>query len=244
MELLNNGKIFVFDIETTDFKANFGHMLMWAGKFVGEGEVYYDIISDNPKYRSSPKSMMDDLRIVTSLRDYVDEADVLVAHYGSRFDLPFLNTRCLELGIAPPAPATMVDTWRVARNNLAMTSNRLATLGESFADPENQKGSMEKRDWKLAAHGDQKALDRMLKYCIQDVLTTEEVYLELLPLITNHPYVGPAPGVRDDKYIECPVCGSHDTHGHGSRRTKTQQVWRRYCTNCGTAFESGRKKIR
>jgi DNA polymerase elongation subunit (family B) len=244
MKLLNEGKILVFDIETSDFKANFGYMLMWAAKFVGEDHVWCDTIADNPDFRSSPDAMMDDRRIVESLRDTVNEADALVAHYGSRFDLPFLNTRCLEHGIAPPVSTSMIDTWRVARSQLAMTSNRLGTLGESFADPENQKGGMSKRQWKLAVHGCQDTLDEMLEYCIQDVTTTEEVYLKLLPVIKHHPFVGPAPQGRPaQESLTCPVCGSMDTQGHDSRRTKNFAVFRRRCKNCGSAFESARKKL-
>jgi hypothetical protein len=54
MELLNRGKILVFDIETSDFKANFGYMLMYAAKFVGEDYIYSGTIAQNPDYRSSP----------------------------------------------------------------------------------------------------------------------------------------------------------------------------------------------
>jgi len=37
--LPETSKILVWDIETSDFKANFGHMLMWAAKFVGEDVI-------------------------------------------------------------------------------------------------------------------------------------------------------------------------------------------------------------
>ncbi|MDJ0764864.1 MAG: ribonuclease H-like domain-containing protein [Myxococcota bacterium] len=245
MELLSNGRILTFDIETTDFKANFGYMLMWAAKFLDEDWVWYATIADNEDYGTTPLSMMDDKLIVTKLRDIVDEADAVVAHYGSRFDLPFLNTRCLLHGIAPPSPVTVIDTWRIARSQLAMTSNRLGTLTESLNEKDNRKSSLPKEDWKLAIHGDEGALARMLDYNIDDVTSTEELYIKLLPVIKNHPYVGPAPSNRPATETHtCPACGSEHTHAHDSRRTKNFSVFRRRCMNCGTAFESARRKIK
>jgi hypothetical protein len=89
--------------------------------------------------------MVDDRRIVCELRDLIDRADALVAHYGSRFDLPFVNTRCLEHGELPPAPATMIDTWRIARNTLAMTSNRLKNTGGIVCFTRQSEGRVKQR---------------------------------------------------------------------------------------------------
>ena len=233
-------RILVWDIETTDFKANFGHMLMWAGKFVGEDYVYYDTINSNPKYGTSPKSMMDDRHLVKSVIELINQADAIVHHYGDRFDLRFVNTRALEWGLEPPRPVATIDTWKVARSHLAMTSNRLRTLAESFS--ESQKGDIAKNEWKLAAHGDPRVLKRMLDYCIGDVLATEEVYLALRPLIRNHPYMGLAVELPADDGI-CPVCGSASTQSRGTRRTKCFVIRRHQCQSCGSWFDGARKKV-
>jgi DNA polymerase elongation subunit (family B) len=242
-ELLTTGRILVWDIETTDFKANFGHMLMWAGKFIGEDHVHYARIDDSSFFKQGdPTTMIDDSEIVQAIVELVDSADAIVHHYGDRFDLRFVNTRALVNGIIPPHPPTTIDTWKVARSNLAMTSNRLATLAETFCSEDNQKSGLSKDQWKLAGMGHRPTLDKMLDYCIQDVMSTEELYLALRPVIRNHPYIGPS-GTREDRRLQCPTCGSMSTVGHGVRRTKCFEVSRRRCTNCGSAFESGRRKI-
>lgn len=241
-DLLTTGKILVWDIETSDFKANFGHMLMWSAKFVGEDHVYYSRIDDNPDYGKTPHSFLDDKRMLEELVPLIDEADMIVHHYGDRFDLRFVNTRCLENDLLPPLPPTTLDTWKVARSHLAMTSNRLGVLAESFGG-DNQKGGLSKEQWKLAVHGHKPTLDAMLDYCIDDVLATEAVYLKLRPVIRHHPYIGPATGPASDRVKQCPTCGSHHTHGHDTRRTKCFEVYRRRCMNCGSAFESSRRKI-
>jgi DNA polymerase elongation subunit (family B) len=234
-------RILVWDIETTDFKANFGHMLMWAAKFVGEDFVHYDVINTNEDYGKTPLSMMDDRHLVEGIIDLINQSDAIVHHYGDRFDLPFVNTRALEWGLEPPRPVAQIDTWRIARKGLAMTSNRLRTLAESFSD--TQKGDIAKNEWKLAAHGDKKVLKKMLDYCIDDVLATEQVYLALRPLIRNHPYMGLAadmPTVHEP----CPVCGSDHTQNRGARRTKCFVIRRHHCQSCGTWYDGKRKKVR
>lgn len=241
-ELLTTGRILVWDIETSDFKANFGHMLMWSAKFVGEDHVYYSRIDDNKGYGKTPHSFLDDKRMLEELVPILDSADAIVHHYGDRFDLRFVNTRCLEHGMLPPLPPTTIDTWKVARSGLAMTSNRLGTLAESFGG-DHQKGGLSKEQWKLAVHGHKPTLDAMLEYCIDDVLATEAIYLAMRPIIRNHPYIGPATGAAVDRVNQCPACGSCSTQGHGARRTKSFEVYRRRCLNCGTAFESGRRKL-
>jgi hypothetical protein len=231
------GKILVWDIETSDFKANFGHMLMWAAKFVGEEPVFRGRIDQTPGYGKTPLSMINDREIVESIRDLVDSAGAIVHHYGDRFDLRFLNTRCLEWGLLPPGKPTTIDTWKVAKFNLAMTSNRLGTLAESFGG-DHQKGGLSKEQWKLAVHGDRDVLDAMMQYCIDDVLATEAVYLKMRPLIWNHP-------ITHVKYgdLVCPTCGSGNTTGNGTRRTKHYLVHRQRCRECGASFERKREKM-
>jgi DNA polymerase III alpha subunit (gram-positive type) len=233
-----SGKILVFDIETTDFKGNFGHMLMWSGKFIGQDKIYQGRIDENDDYGTTTRSMIDDSRIVMELRNLVDSSDAVVYHYGDRFDLKFLNTRCLENGMMPPAKVTSIDTWKVARNNLAMTSNRLATLAESFGNG-NEKSSLSREQWKLASHGDKEVLDAMMAYCIKDVLATEAIYLRLRPFMYHHPIMH----VKGDNHI-CPACGSEKTNGNGSYRTKHYKVYRQRCTSCGMGFERSREKVK
>lgn len=240
---LTTGKVFVWDIETTDFKANFGHMLMWAGKFVGEDTVYYHRIDQqeswNPK---DPLTMIDDKEIVASAIEMLDSADVVVHHYGDKFDLPFLNTRALINNLLPPLPPSTIDTCKIARNGLKMTSNRLAALAETLAGEDEQKQGLSKDQWKLAAIGHKKTLDAMLDYCIADVIATEAIYLRMRPIMRHHPFVGKSTH-KDEGYDVCPACGGTHTIKHGSRRTRRFEVFRRRCQACGNAYEAGRKKI-
>lgn len=235
-------KILVFDLETTGFKADFSHLLTAAAKFVGEEEVYYWRIDHHPDYGKTPASMMNDKWIVEGVIELIEESDMLVGHYLDRFDVPFLNTRALDWGLMPAPQIRTVDTWKIARQNLALGRNSLANVADFLNDETAQKGGLSKTQWKLAAHGDKKVLDAMVEYNIGDVIATEEAYLKLRPVMKNHPYVS-APVNGEDRTHQCNACGSMNTVSKGSYYTKLYHVARRRCKDCGTPFEEGRSRI-
>ena len=236
-------KIMCWDIETTGFKADFAHLLTVAATWIDHDKMYTWRIDDTPGFGKTPASYLDDRWIVEQVRDMVNESDMLVHHYGDRFDLPFLNTRCLEWGLEPPGKIMTVDTCMVARKNLAMTSNRLATIAAFLNGEDAQKGGLTKQEWRLAAHGHKKVLDKMVEYNIGDVVATEQAYLKLRPVMKTHPYVSePKDGVERRK--QCNACGSAKTHSEGSYYTKLFHVLRRRCNDCGVPFEEARSKIK
>lgn len=243
--VLPKGRVLVWDIETTDFSADFGHMLMWSAKFTDEDDVYYSRIDESTTWRDDdPESRCNDREVVQEFVNLVDEADVLVHHYGDKFDWRFLVTRCLANGITPPGQKATVDTWKVARNHLKLTSNRLANIAEFLNDEDSQKGGLSKAQWKLAAQGHKPTLDAMLEYCIGDVIATEQIYLKLRQVMNAHPHIAAVEkGV--DVNILCPACGSSNTRQHGLRRTKLTLQHRRRCeeTNCRHVYISKRETI-
>lgn len=241
--ILPKGKILVWDIETTDLKGDFGHMLMWAAKFVGEKDIWSARIDDSASWSDSdPESRVDDKQIVSELIEMIESADMLVHHYGDKFDRPFLNTRCLANGLIPPGPKSSVDTCKVARAALKMTSNRLGNLADFLNPPDQQKGGLSKKQWKLAAQGHRATLDAMQQYCVDDVVATEGVYLRLLPVMTSHPHMAPII-FGEDSALRCPACGSANTHAQGRRRTMHQIHHRRSCKDCGHWYIGHRKSI-
>jgi hypothetical protein len=239
------GGILVLDIETTHFKGNFGHLLMWAAKWVGGKDIYTARIDDHPKYGTTPQSFMNDKWMVQEVIELMNSAKAIVYHYGERFDLPFINTRALHWGLMPPARPTSIDTYRHAKANLAMTSNRLGTLAEFLNPPEERKGGLAINQWSIASHGHRPTLNAMLRYNIEDIIATEGVYKRIRPLIHNHPYVvdiDPESAV-EVRRLRCPACGSSKTKSERARNTRTFRIERRRCKGCGNGFEVGRKKI-
>ena len=118
-------KILIFDIETSPsisftwkrFKENISLdqviqdpiMLTWSAKWLYSNEIISDAIT--------PQEVInfDDKRITTSLWKMLNEADMVVAHYGDNFDIPFLNSRSVINVLPPYLPVTSIDTKAVAK---------------------------------------------------------------------------------------------------------------------------------
>ena len=233
----NQSKILLWDLETTDLKASHGFIICVAAKWLDEPKFALSMrIDDVPGYGTTPRSYMNDKPLVKAIVDLLDQADASVAHYGDRFDRRFLITRALVHGINPPAPTKLLDTWRYARNNLALQSNRLAMLCDTFkvAHP---KYHLPTDTILLARYGDRKSLREMQKYNENDVLGLEEVYKEIRALINDHPNCSGVSG-------QCFACGSERLESRGYRLTKAYRIQRFQCKDCGTWNTGKQERIK
>jgi DNA polymerase III epsilon subunit-like protein len=230
-------KILVWDLETSDLKANRGHILCAAAKWAESDDIYSWNINRIEGYGETPKSFQNDKEIVEDLVEMMEEADATVAHYGKRFDLRFLNTRAIVHGLEIPPPVKLIDTWKYARDSLALHSNRLESIARLLGT-ENQKYHLPLEAWMLAQYGDKKILDQMEEYCINDVLTVEDVYLKLRPIIPDHPYA------VEGKLDDCPACGSKRIQRRGHRRTKMYKIERFHCQECGNWFNGKQQRVK
>lgn len=239
----SDGKLLVFDLETTGFEANRGHIMCAAAKWVGDEWLYSWRIDNDPKYGTTPESFFNDSLLVSELVEMCNEADAVIAYYGDygRFDVPYLNTRAIANGIAPTSPLTVIDPHKTARRSLKLARNSLDAVATLLKTP-HQKMHLPWPEWEKARFGHKGAISKMVEYCENDVLVLEDVYLALRPLIKNHPYVGGVV-VGVDQTTICPACGSSKTEGNGQRRTKNFLIQRRRCRNCGSVFEGTRQKV-
>jgi len=206
-------KVLIFDIETSPsisytfgrFKYNIAYnqveqepmMLTWSAKWLYSTEVMSD------KLTSEEVIIANDYRIVKSLWDLMDEADIVVAHFGDRFDVPMLNTRAILNGLPPYNTVRSIDTKKVASKTFKFPSNKLDALAKYFGIP--GKIDTEFQLWIDCIKGKKGALEEMEIYNIQDVEVLEEVYLKLRPYIKSHPNV--AVYMDTDKRA-CSACGS------------------------------------
>src|SRR3990172_97858 len=93
----NDAKLLCFDLETTGFEANRGHIICAAAKWVGDEYIYSWRIDETPGYRDTAESFFNDGEMVEELVAMCNEADAVIAYYGDygRFDVPYLNTRAV-----------------------------------------------------------------------------------------------------------------------------------------------------
>jgi transposase-like protein len=235
----SGAKILLFDIETTPMEVFvwglFGNkyiqhgnvikdwnVLSWSAKWLFDSQVISDI--QTPKEAKS----RDDKRVLGGIWDLINQANVVIAHNGDKFDLKKLNTRFHMNGYLPPSPYQSIDTLKVAKRNFAFSSNRLDYLGQIMTN--KGKISTNFKLWTDCLDGNKEALQKMLAYNEEDVRLLEEVYVELRPWVKSHPNVG--------VYMSgevCPTCGSDDIHTNGGYYTTNANRYESYrCGGCGS----------
>lgn len=235
---MNKSKILIIDIETAPniayvwgaWKQNIGqnqwkekgHIMSFAAKWVGSDEIIYE---ENRK--------SNDKRIVKAIFKLLDEADIVVAHNGDKFDLPTIRGRGLANGLAPYSPVHTVDTCRLARRLFRFTSNSLANLTTELGLRVKSKHAKFPgfELWLECLRNNDEAWEEMRHYNMEDVVVLEGLYLKMLPYIDNHPNVVKE---TEDGVIHCPKCGSSDITYRGYYYTKTGLCYRRFvCKDCG-----------
>lgn len=232
-------KILIFDIETAPMKAyvwkrwkenvsleqtiSEWFMICWSAKWLGSEEVFHECITPDEVL------VEDDRRITEGLWKLFNEADIIVAHNGKKFDIPKMNSRFIIHKLPPCSPYQQIDTHEISKKVFGFSSNKLGALATYFGIPNKDKTDFEL--WKACLEGNQKALDYMLQYNINDMLILEKVYLRLRPWMPHHPNVGL---YKEANKPVCPVCGSTHmevTPDHAYTYASKFQVLR--CTDCG-----------
>lgn len=241
-------KILILDIENAPmmsyhwgvWKQNIGqpmrvegdrsYMMSIAMKWLGEDEIHY--------FETRTE---DDKDLVAKTLEFVDKADIVVAHNGKSFDMKKINAYAIMNGLNPPSPYRQVDTLIEARKHFMFERNTLAHVAKAL-------GCSDKLDhakfqgfdlWKECMKGNEEAWAEMKKYNIQDIVTLEEVYLKMRPYIKGHPNVATTSGATDRR---CTACGSSNLVEYGYSTTNVSKFQRYKCTDCHS-YSRGRTNL-
>lgn len=182
------------------------------------------------------KNINDDYEVVKAAGEILYNADGIITHYGSKFDLPFLNSRLLYHGLPTVPNIPHIDTCMVSRKRLFIHRNRLQTIANFL----KLEGKLENGGWQLwvdVMNRKKKAQKLMDLYCKQDVEVLEQVYYKLRPLISNIPNYN----LFNNTDWVCPSCGSYDLVKNGFHITKTMKYQRLRCKDCGTSCRTDAK---
>ena len=196
--------------------------LSWSAKWLFDENIYSDRLTTEEAVKC------DDERIMGSIWDLLDEAQIVIGHNVEDFDLSKLNMRFLFHGMKPPMPYQTIDTLKILRKYFGFSSNKLDYVSKAL-------GLAGKIDdggfdtWVGCMKGDEESLVKMEEYNKGDVLLLEEVYVKLRPWIKSHPNVG--------LYIDatepiCPNCGSTHLEWGGSYYTQVGRYMTFRC-ECG-----------
>ena len=230
-------KILYFDIETTNFKADFGEVLMMGYRWHHEDE--YHLLKTNDYEGWEDLNIEDkDYYVLQDIFDVISQADVLVGHYSKRFDHTFIQSRCIKQGLPVIPNPPHIDTWHIARYQLALGRNSMKNIAK-FLDCDDQKDSVEKYIWRRVNCYDEEAIDIIAEYCLQDVRTQYAMTQKLMPLATHLPNMNVL--TNEEKY-RCPGCGGDNIQKRGFHFTKINKFQRYQCQDCGK-WCRGRKTL-
>jgi DNA polymerase elongation subunit (family B) len=193
-------------------------MLTWSAKWLGEEEILDDAII-NYRQTDDAYGEPDDLEIVTSMWNLLDRADVVVAHNGIRFDLPYLNSRFVYHNLGMPSPFKVVDTCKIAKKYFRFPANSLKELG-IYLGIEVPKLDTDFQLWVDCMEGKKEAWEYMVEYNQYDVKLLEEVYLRLRSYDKSHPNMSL---YYDDDKVRDPVTGSTDVVEDGFAYTASSK---------------------
>jgi len=175
-------KVLIYDIETSynivstwraGFKINIPHyavikeraIICVSYKWAGEDQVYNLTWDKN----------QDDKFLLEQFIEVMNEADLLVAHNGDRFDLKWIKTRALFHRLPMLIDYPQFDTLKVAKKKFYFNSNKLDYISQ-FLGAEGKLPTDYQLWDRVIQDKCPKALQEMLDYCDEDVRQLEKVY--------------------------------------------------------------------
>lgn len=176
-----SGSLATLDIEATNLAASFGRILVIAVKPYGKKPVSF-----------VAKTLKDERRMLEDAVPFINSFECTVGHFSTYYDIPFIASRLTYHKLSPKLELQLrfhVDTWKVARFNLKMHKNHLATLCRSFHLTE-EKDDMSPDDWIKIQENFDAHIGKMRKYCEQDTRSTEALYKHIRHLAGNKVAIG------------------------------------------------------
>jgi uncharacterized protein YprB with RNaseH-like and TPR domain len=162
-----------FDIETTNLNADFGVVL--CGVVIehdskAEPDIFrLDELSDEWDQRRSY-----DRPCIKPLVDKLREFDLICAHNGARFDVPFLRTRLARWKQPTLRDIKILDPCLLARQKFKFSWNSLDKIAEFLGV--SSKTPVRGETWiRAALDGDRKAMNYIVEHCVEDVKTLNRI---------------------------------------------------------------------
>ena len=191
--------------------------------------ICYKWEGDKKTYSLSWDSKQNDKKMLQDFIKVLNQANEIIGHNSDKFDIKWIRTRCLIHGVDMIPEYTSIDTLKEARKGFNFPSNRLDSIGRYTGVGKKLKTTGELW-YDTCFKNDRKALDKMIKYCIQDVVLLEKVYGKM-----KH-FIKPKYNIADDK-ASCPRCNSDNIRNNANRISASGiKIKQLQCGDCGTFF--------
>lgn len=237
-------KILIYDIETSPIMAWIwrpGTKLNVSHDMIVDGQQT-DIICICYKWHGEKKvhsldwglKKQDSSKMIEEFSKVIEQADVVLAHNGDKFDLKHINTQRLLKNQKPIMWPTSEDTLKMVKKHFNFSSNRLDYLARILVG--GGKDRMAFRDWvDIVQYKKEKALKKMIKYCKKDVELLDKVFTRIKPYVdlkVNRSLIA------NNNREGCPNCGSLELRKRGFTITRAGKYQRYQCKSCGHTHKS------
>lgn len=242
-------KILLFDIETSHILARIWDtgdqyirpnqitasefIICWSAKWLFGNKAFAEYVT--------PKEALarDDQRIVVKLHKLLSEADIVITQNGDKFDIRKIQWKFLKYNLPPNNKYHSIDTLKKSRQLFDPISHGLDNVAQDLGF--GSKSETSEQDWFDAEAGSKKALEKLSKYCTNDIFLLEDWYLLFRGWMKTHPnlakYVDMYREIRDDEEI-CPRCLNTLHKGIFNKKWRSSATGKLHsagaCTHCGT----------
>jgi DNA polymerase elongation subunit (family B) len=209
----NNGRVLIYDIETSynivkswrvGYKLNINPSdILHERKIIC---ISYKWLGDDQVYNLKWSEDQCDKFMLEQFIEVLNDADLIVAHNGDRYDLKFIKTRAIKHGLPMLLNYPQFDTLKVAKKKFMFNSNKLDYISEYLGFENKIKTSMKLWD-DIILNKCPKAMKDMIDYCDMDVILLEKVYNKLVSWEAPKFHIGV---VLDDNKLSSPVTGNVD----------------------------------
>lgn len=177
-----------------------------------------------------------DKALLKTFTRVINEADLIVAQNGDRYDLRFIMGRLAYHDLPPFHWAPTRDTLKQSRRAFFLNSHKLDYMGQFFSLGRKLETTFGL--WKDVMAKDAKALTKMIRYCKGDVTLLEKAYDHIQRYTPQGVHMGILE--HTDK-MACKACGSKNTLPRG-HRIKSGGIFEcRLCSDCGHFWRTDKK---
>lgn len=209
-------KILVYDIETSRAPA----MVFQTGKtYINHTQLIdeFKIISISYKWLGQDEvfslewnSKHSDESLMRRFLPIYNQADMVIGYNNDKYDNRWINTRAAKYGLEVNTFVKSFDLYKQVKRLMYLPSYSMKYVAQYFGV--KQKLSHEGIImWDMIQRGTKEQqreyLDKMIEYNVGDIITTEEIYLNLRKYMGHKVHIGVLLG--EEKYT-CPNCGSKD----------------------------------